>query len=287
MGEKGVAGNAIELPKNGGFKMIFKEDFLNQLRHHFSLNLYEVRLWTALLSRGVSTAGELSDIANVPRSRSYDVLESLEKKGFVLQKFGKPIKYMAVAPEEVIDRVKKHMKRVSEEKISRLDVVKNGELMGELTALHNQGIELIDPTDLSGSLKGRHNLYNHLDLMIKNAENNVSIMTSSSGLLRKIDGLRSSFEKAHKKGVKIRIAAPLDEKGRKAAAELKGLAEVRDTDNLARFVIVDGNQLTFMVTDDKTVHPTYDVGIWVKTPLFASALQNLFDKAWDGMKPVN
>ena len=56
------------------------------------LNLYEVKIWTALLSRGVSTAGELSDIANVPRSRTYDVLESLEKKGFIIMKLGKPIK---------------------------------------------------------------------------------------------------------------------------------------------------------------------------------------------------
>ena len=62
--------------------MIVKEEFLSKLRRYFALNLYEVKIWTALLSRGVSTAGELSDIANVPRSRSYDVLESLEKKGF-------------------------------------------------------------------------------------------------------------------------------------------------------------------------------------------------------------
>ena len=48
--------------------MIVKEEFLSKLRRYFSLNLYEVKIWTALLSRGVSTAGELSDIANVPRS---------------------------------------------------------------------------------------------------------------------------------------------------------------------------------------------------------------------------
>ena len=60
--------------------MIVKDEFLSKLRRYFALNLYEVKIWTALLSRGVSTAGELSDIANVPRSRSYDVLESLEKK---------------------------------------------------------------------------------------------------------------------------------------------------------------------------------------------------------------
>ena len=57
--------------------MIVKEEFLSKLRRYFALNLYEVKIWTALLSRGVATAGELSDIANVPRSRSYDVLESL------------------------------------------------------------------------------------------------------------------------------------------------------------------------------------------------------------------
>ena len=89
--------------------MIVKEEFLNQLRRIFNLNLYEVRIWTALLSRGVSTAGELSDIGNVPRSRTYDILESLEKRGFIIMKLGKPIKFIALKPEEVIERAKKNV----------------------------------------------------------------------------------------------------------------------------------------------------------------------------------
>ena len=80
-----------------------------------------MRVWTALLSRGVSTAGELSDIGNVPRSRAYDVLESLEKKGFVVMKLGKPIKYVAVEPEEVVDRVKKLVSEQAKENVKKLD----------------------------------------------------------------------------------------------------------------------------------------------------------------------
>src|SRR3989339_1966258 len=91
--------------------MIVKDEFLSKLRRYFNLNLYEVKIWTALLSRGVSTAGELSDIANVPRSRSYDVLESLEKKGFAVMKLGKPIKYLAVPPKEALGRVKKQIEK--------------------------------------------------------------------------------------------------------------------------------------------------------------------------------
>jgi HTH-type transcriptional regulator, sugar sensing transcriptional regulator len=266
--------------------MIVKEEFLSKLRTYFSLNLYEVKIWTALLSRGAATAGELSDIANVPRSRSYDVLESLEKKGFLMMKLGKPIKYVAVQPAEVVERVKKHMRSEADRKIKRLDEIRNTEIIDELRTLHSQGLELVEPSDLSGSLKGRHNLYNHLDLMIKNAQKSVTISTTSQGLLRKIEGLKPTMEKAKKRGVKIRIAAPITREAKQALQDVAEIADVRHADVSARFCIVDGKELMFMVLDDKDVHPTYDVGIWVNTPYFANALENMFDSNWKSMKPA-
>lgn len=266
--------------------MIVKEEFLSKLRRYFSLNLYEVKIWTALLSRGVSTAGELSDIADVPRSRSYDVLESLEKKGFVVMKLGKPIKYMAVPPQEVVERVKKNMKIEAEERIKRLEKLKGAEVLSELNSLHKQGVELIEPADLSGSLKGRHNLYNHLEFLIKNAEESVVIMTSPQGLIRKVEGLKPVLEKVKKRGVKIRIAAPITKETRLAVKDMSSIAEIKNTNSKARFVIIDGKDLVFMLLDDKDVHPTYDVGIWVKSPFFAKAMGGLFDQAWTTMKPA-
>lgn len=266
--------------------MIVKEEFLSKLRRYFSLNLYEVKIWTALLSRGVSTAGELSDIANVPRSRSYDVLESLEKKGFVVMKLGKPIKYIAVPPNEVVERVKKNMKEEANSKVKRLEELKGTEVVTELNTLHSQGVELIEPTDLSGSLRGRHNLYNHLELTIRNAEESVTIMTTTQGLIRKVEGLKATFELIKKRGVKVRIAAPITKEALAAAKDISEVAEVRSTDAKARFTIVDGKEIIFMVLDDAEVHPTYDVGIWVNTPFFAGALQQLYDLAWKEMKPV-
>jgi len=264
--------------------MIVKEEFLSKLRRYFSLNLYEVKIWAALLSRGVSTAGELSDIANVPRSRSYDVLESLEKKGFVIMKLGKPIKYIAVPPTEVLERVKKNMRDYAEEKVKRLEDLKNTEVLKELTTLHTQGVELVEPADLSGSLRGRHNLYNHLELTIRNAEESVTIMTTTQGLIRKIEGLKPTFDKLKKRGVKIRIAAPITKEAMSAVKDLGSVAELRNTESKARFAIVDGKEIIFMVLDDQEVHPTYDVGIWVTTPFFAGAVENLFDVAWKNMK---
>lgn len=165
--------------------MIVKEEFLNKLRRYFFLNLYEVKIWAALLSRGVATAGELSDIANVPRSRSYDVLESLERKGFVIMKLGKPIKYIAVPPSEVLERVKKNTKELAEERVQRLEELKQTDLINELTTLHTQGIELIEPTELSGSLRGRRNLYGHLELLLRNAQKKCHYHDNITRILKK------------------------------------------------------------------------------------------------------
>lgn len=267
--------------------MIVKEEFLSRLRKIFDLNLYEVKVWTALLSRGTSTAGELSNISDVPRSRTYDILESLEKKGFIIMKLGKPIKFVALKPAEVVERVKKNLVIEAREKTKRLETLKEDEVLGELENIFTKGIKFVESSDLSGSLKGRQNLYNHLDMMIREAEKSITIVTTREGINRKLEALSESLEKAKKRGVVIRIAAPIDNNNIQVAKDLKKFAEVRNIDGLnARFVIIDSNQVMFMLLDDEKFHPNYDIGIWVNTDFFAKALEQFFELAWRDMKAV-
>jgi sugar-specific transcriptional regulator TrmB len=267
--------------------MIISEEFLSRLRKIFDLNLYEVKVWAALLSRGISTAGELSNISDVPRSRTYDILESLEKKGFIVMKLGKPIKFVALRPEEVVERVKKNLVRDAQEKSKRLERLKDEDVLKELAGLFSEGSKFVEPGDLSGSLKGRQNVYNHLDMLIREAEKTITIVTTAPGLNRKLEALMPSLDKAKKRGVKIRIAAPINDSNRKVAKDLLRVAEVRDTDGLrARFTIVDSEQLMFMVLDDDKVHPNYDVALWLNTEFFAKALEQMFEIAWTKFKKV-
>ena len=267
--------------------MIVRDEFLSRLRKIFDLNLYEVKVWTALLSRGTSTAGELSSISDVPRSRTYDILESLEKKGFIILKLGKPIKFIALKPEEVVERVKKNLIVYAQEKTKRLELLKDDNILDELSTLFTQGVKFVEPSDLSGSMRGRQNIYNHLDMMIRDAEKTITIVTTAEGMNRKLEALMPSLEKCRKRGIKIRIAAPVDKNNLKIAKEFKRVAEVRNMTNLkARFVIIDGEQLMFMLLDDEKFHPNYDIGVWINTEFFASALEQLFELAWKEMKQV-
>jgi len=267
--------------------MIVKEEFLSRLRKIFDLNLYEVKVWTALLSRGTSTAGELSNISDVPRSRTYDILESLEKKGFIIMRLGKPIKFVALKPEEVVERVKKNLMRDAKERSKRLEVLKGDDVLEELSTLFTKGVKFVEPSDLSGSLKGRQNLYNHMDMMVREAEKTITIMTTAEGLSRKFEALMPSLEKCKRRGVRIRIAAPINNNNVKVARDFKKVAEVRSIDKFkARLVIIDSDQVMFMLLDDEKFHPNYDIGVWINTEFFAQALEQLFDLAWKDMKTV-
>jgi len=261
--------------------MIVQESFLKKLRSAFDLNIYEVKIWTALLSRGIATAGELSDISNVPRSRSYDVLESLEKKGFIIMKLGKPIKYIAITPEEVIRRVRKSVKDKADAKLKHLTSVKEDKMFRDIELLFKQGIEKIDPESLAGSIKGRENIYAHLDAMLQNSKKSVIIVTTPEGLLRKFDRFRFRLKKLKEKGVKVRIATPFNEDVKKKAPEIKQIADLRSVNSIrARFILIDGRELLFIATDDKSTHETYDTAIWVNSKFFSQAMETMFNFTW-------
>ena len=200
-------------------------------------------------------------------------------------KLGKPIKYLAVEPGEVVHRVKKLVNENAEKRVQKLEGLKGSEVLLELNTLHKQGIEFIEPADLSGAIRGRHNLYTHLELMIRNAKKSVSIMTTAKGVMRKIEALNPEFEKLSKKGIKIKIAANLTKENKQAIEDVRKFAEVKSVNDInARFCIVDNKEILFMVLDDEETHPSYDLGIWINTPYFATALNNLFELAWKNIK---
>jgi len=261
--------------------MIINEQLLKKLRSSFNLNIYEVKVWTALLSKGVATAGELSDMSNVPRSRSYDVLESLEKKGFIIMKLGRPIKYLAVKPSEIVKRVKKGIQEKAEYEEKMIDEVQSTDVFSELNLLFKQGIEHIDPTTISGSFKGRNNIYTHMLNIMGDAEKEVLIATTAEGLIRKAEQMKGIFRKLSQNKIKIKIAAPLkSDKAKEAAKEIKEYAEVKDVDLNSRFIIVDGKDLLFLINSDKSTHESAEVAIWVNTPFFAGAMQGMFEGIW-------
>ena len=232
------------------------------------LNSYEAKIWTALLSRGVATSGELSDMAGVPRSRSYDVLESLESKGFVVMKLGKPIKYIAVPPVEVIERLKQRIKHETEVKARMLEEFRSTDLFESLSELHESGIVSVDPTDITGIIKGRKPIFQKVSELIASSSDRVVIMLSAAEIAKNRRVLSNAFEKNTSKP---QIIIFTDDTSR----EFFDGVQTRSSKTNARAIICDDTDVVFMLTDVHDIHPSYDTAIWVKSTFFASTLTSL------------
>jgi len=244
------------------------------------LNLYERKIFVALLARGVASAGELSQIANVPRSRSYDILESLAEKGFVVVQPSKPIKYVALAPKDAFERTKDNLKTRHDEMIERIDSLKSSPVMSELENIYKEGMNLVQPFEMTGTLKGRHSINQHLGSLFKKASKEIRIITTESGLNELYSNHYNSLKRISKRGVKLKILAPLgDTVPVKAFSEI---AEVRNIKKpLNRVYTIDDKHVIFALTDDRKVHQTQDVAFWAQSQhAIKSFVEPFFNSAW-------
>jgi sugar-specific transcriptional regulator TrmB len=254
------------------------EQLIRKLKGYFDLNIYETKVWLALLAKGISSAGEIAEMSGVPRSRTYDVLEGLEKRGFAIEKIGKPVKYIAVKPEVVIEKLKNNAKKYAEEKVEVLSKLKDSAEYEELKALHSTGIEPTKNQDMTTSIKGRNNLYTQMRNVMESATDSVYVATSSFELNSKQTMFKEIFAKLKKRKIDLKIIVS-DDKSEAEKLEKKFGAEIRARKINARFIIVDRKELIFTMKPTH-VHEDFDTGVWINSEFFTNSLAYMFDLAW-------
>ncbi len=152
----------------------------------FGLGKYEARTYMALVIYGYGDADTIARIAKIPRTSSYKVLSSLEKKGFVLSSDGRPKVYRPVSPETL----KRRFTEQIEDTFEKLSLVK--ELVVE------RGIPQIVYT-----ISGKDRVIEKIAEMLDTTERSFVISTPVISEIR--EKLSKKFSMAIKRGVEITI----------------------------------------------------------------------------------
>lgn len=272
--------------------MVVDQEVMDALKT-IGLNLYERKLWVSLLSKNIATAGELTDISGVPRSRCYDVLESLANKGFVIVQPSKPMKYVAIEPAEALERAKKKMAQEALEMTERIDRFKTSPMRKQLEKLHKKNISSVKPENLAGTLHGKFAFHEHMGSMIKGAKNSINMVLNEDDFKELMEKHSGLIQKAGKSGVKINIAAPVTQENKDMMKSLKKYASIKDISNVehlqemaGKFAVIDDNQVLMSLTDNET-HPTQTVGFWSSSDhLSREMMRPMFNLIWKHSKEV-
>lgn len=255
--------------------MLVKQDLINKIRDYFSLNIYETKVWLALLSKGIASAGEVAELSRVPRSRTYDVLESLEKNGFAIIKLGKPVKYIGVKPNMILEKLKNNVKTEADEKVTTLSKIRETTEFEQLEELYKQGIQPVKREDLSASLRGKSNISGYLKEILQNAEKEVIICTNADEVASKKSLFKQTFDNLSKHNVKISIALSGNE------AIIKDLEKILDRKIKTikidtKFFIIDRKEILFYISKETEQGEN---AVWINSEFFSQAFASLFDKA--------
>ena len=258
--------------------MLVKQELISKIKDYFGLNIYETKVWLALLGKGVASAGEIAEISKVPRSRTYDVLETLERKGFTIIKIGKPVKYIGIKPRVILERLKNDVRRSAREEMTSLFKVKDTEEFIKLEELYKEGINPVKREELSLALKGKANISGHLREIMRNATKEIIICTNAEDIASKIRLFKQTLIFLVNSGIKVKIAL---------SGEQELIAKVSKNLNIkiekinidTKFFIIDRKEILFYLSRNKEEE---DSAIWLNSEFFATAFAGLFERALGG-----
>ncbi len=260
-----------------------KDRMVELLQEHFELNLYEARAYVALVGFGVLTPAELASVSEVPAPRTYDVLRSLEKKGFAISQPGKVNKYRPVHPQNILEKfIEEWQERVAEEleakKKAKEELI---ELMNPLieTEIPKYGVERV------WVVRGIRNATLKTKEMFEEVKE--QILLADDGYIA--INLENDIIKAVDNGVKVKILVTKPILQRINTSKIMDYykakkLELKVIDSIDLPMLICDDEVFFALEDMAARYFNYETQIWIKDFRIKELFETKFKEYWKKAK---
>lgn len=242
-------------------------DVVEEALRIIGLTQYESSAYIALNSLISATAIEISHASKVPRSRVYDILKSLKRKGFIEIENGKPLKYHVIPPGEVISTSKKRINRI----LNKAEK--------ELTEVYEEGVSKI-PAPIWLIHGPKKIIKKELEIFSR-AKKDIKIR---AGFLfhGELEKLTEAFKKLEKRGVDVKIMANFDLIKENIFDDKIKFTRVP----LIRMIVRDSQEMMWVFAkfkEDGSLIPESAIGVWNQYQEIAENYAQIFDNIWKSL----
>jgi len=232
------------------------------------LTQYETRAYLALLDKGVLTASQISEHAEVPYTKVYEILSSLEKKGWIKSERGRPSRYYPKSPLEALEAAKLRLE----------EMTKTWEqtIMSELQPLYEKQ-EIREKPDI-WILRGEFSILAKLKELLDKARK--EIMIAAPSLPRVLEDLLvSMLMRLQGTEINVLFMASKD-MGKQSLKKIANLAKLRVRDQMfGGGIIVDSREAMLFLGEEK---PT--LIIWSNHLGLVKFARDYFQFLWNSSK---
>ncbi|MDD1771975.1 MAG: hypothetical protein LUQ09_03560 [Methanomassiliicoccales archaeon] len=180
------------------------------------LSEYEAKVYSGLLGLGEGTARQVHEASDVPRPRVYDILESLEMKGYVEVWQGYPKSYRAIDPGDLMISLREGLER---------------SIHLATAELNDLSLQAKKRTFPIWHIKGEFGVRNQVRTMIAETNDELLVICTRSSTMRKIS--KDLVKVAEKAEVRCLLTDGADA-FRKAMPGVTIIEPTRFTDPLAK-----------------------------------------------------
>lgn len=242
-------------------------DRVRRSLQEFGLTDYEIRSYTSLLEVGPATANELSEASGVPYSKIYEILGSLEKKGWVEMEHGRPSKYYPKPPSVAMEIARSQMEAT----------LKTNEalILGDLQPLYEKkGVrERPDIWIVRGNLNVLARIRETLEHVQKEILAAVPAIPDSVAEI-----LTPLVKMIAERGVKIQLMT-MKEGNKETLAKLANFCEIRARDQMfGGGIIADGREVILLLGQEG--EEAISLAIWSDHIGLAKFAKNYFEYLW-------
>ena len=231
------------------------------------LTNYEAQAYTSLLELGPMPAGRISQSSYVPYSKIYEVLGSLESKGWIETERGRPSKYYPKSPSVALDAIKLRI----EDTFSRNE----SQVLSELQPIYEKK-EVHERPDI-WIVRGQYNVLSKIQEMLERSRREILIAVPEIPVqATKI--LLVTLTHLKERGVKISLmttrAANTD-----TLRDFVGIGEVRVRDQMFGGGIVSDSKEVMLVLAGH-LEEEAALAIWADHPGLAGFARDYFEYLW-------
>ena len=231
------------------------------------LTSYEIKSYGTLLKEGEITASEISEKSGVPYSKIYEVLSTLEEKGWLGSDNSRPTKYFAKSPTTALDTTQQNAEN---------EFLKNKSvILTELTSVYEKSgtSEKPDIWVISGAM----NIVAKIMELVENCRSEVLIAIPQAGeeiVKQALPKLRQLNEK----GVKITILTS-DKLDKESVKAISRIAKIKIKSGLfGGGIISDKRYVVILMGPEISGSKTTDiVAIWADHAGLAGFAKEYFE----------
>lgn len=241
------------------------QDILGKL----GLTEYESKTLNTLFMLKEAKAPEISQESQVPKTRVYDVLDSLVGKKLIVEIKGRPKRYRLVEPKETLKKLLETRRGEINLLEQEIETIAEETLIGREAGFEEEKVLKV---------KEKDDFLKILSQEILDAKNNIfafSDLTEGHAIISK------ALKTAKDKNVSVQIlhSSPVIELEKYKEHEL----ESKNFPHKMNAFIIDNKKLVLALSDLNKEKPEYYFTIWHHKPL-ANVLQNHFQECWKKAK---